>query len=207
MSTPRVAAAWVLAVAVLAGCSGGTNRAAGKVAPTRPAATSTTSTTAPPVTYTVKAGDTLGAIAKRFGASVDALVASNKLTDPNRLTEGQVLVIPPTTTTTTVAATTTTAPAPAKLVVTPGSGAVGTVFQLQLSGALPAETVTFEIDGPAGRKFTGSPHTPTPQGKVDTVYVTTAGDVAGDYTVIATGTLHTSARATFTVTATGTPVT
>jgi murein DD-endopeptidase MepM/ murein hydrolase activator NlpD len=44
--------------------------------------------------YTVVPGDTLGAIASRFGVSLDNLIAANGISDPNRLSVGQVLVIP-----------------------------------------------------------------------------------------------------------------
>lgn len=44
--------------------------------------------------YTVKAGDTLTAIAKRYGTTVDALVSANGLKDPDRLAVGQRLTIP-----------------------------------------------------------------------------------------------------------------
>ena len=62
-----------------------------------------TTTTMPPV-YIVKAGDSLSTIAKMFGLTVDELVAVNELDDPNKIEEGQRLMIPPPTT----AATTTT---------------------------------------------------------------------------------------------------
>ena len=39
-------------------------------------------------------GDTLGAIATRFGVTLDALVAANGIADPNQITVGQVLAIP-----------------------------------------------------------------------------------------------------------------
>jgi LysM repeat protein len=45
----------------------------------------------PATTYTVKAGDTLGAIAKATGKTVADLVAWNKLTNPDAISEGQVL--------------------------------------------------------------------------------------------------------------------
>ncbi|MCS6826996.1 MAG: LysM peptidoglycan-binding domain-containing M23 family metallopeptidase [Caldilinea sp.] len=44
--------------------------------------------------YTVAPGDTLGAIAVRFGVTVEALVAANGIEDPNRIRVGQVLLIP-----------------------------------------------------------------------------------------------------------------
>lgn len=44
--------------------------------------------------YTVESGDTLGAIAARFGVSVDALVAFNQLDSPDVLAVGQVLLVP-----------------------------------------------------------------------------------------------------------------
>lgn len=61
--------------------------------PTRstPAAPSATPT---PVLYVVQQGDTLGAIAIRFGVSVEAIQAANGIDDPTRLRVGQELVIP-----------------------------------------------------------------------------------------------------------------
>lgn len=45
-------------------------------------------------TYTVASGDTLGAIANRFGVTVEDLAAVNGIADPNLLAVGQVLAIP-----------------------------------------------------------------------------------------------------------------
>ncbi len=45
-------------------------------------------------TYTVKAGDTLGAIAQRNGTTVQAIVALNKIEKPDVLTVGSKLKIP-----------------------------------------------------------------------------------------------------------------
>lgn len=45
-------------------------------------------------TYTVASGDTLFAIARRFGTTITALVSLNNLTNPDRLDVGQVLKIP-----------------------------------------------------------------------------------------------------------------
>lgn len=45
--------------------------------------------------YTVQAGDTLLRISQRFNTTIDAIVAANNLSNPNRLDIGQQLVIPP----------------------------------------------------------------------------------------------------------------
>jgi LysM repeat protein len=45
--------------------------------------------------YVVQEGDTLSAIASRFGVSEDAILKLNPLTDRDRLFVGQELVIPP----------------------------------------------------------------------------------------------------------------
>lgn len=46
------------------------------------------------MTYTVKAGDTLTKIAKRYGTSVSALVSLNAIKDPNKIKTGQRIQIP-----------------------------------------------------------------------------------------------------------------
>lgn len=53
-------------------------------------------TPAPPAqtTYVVQRGDTLAAIAQRFGTTVGALQAANGIANPNEIVIGQVLVIP-----------------------------------------------------------------------------------------------------------------
>lgn len=47
-----------------------------------------------PQTYTVVAGDTLTAIAKRFGTTVEILCQLNDIKDPNKIYVGQVLKLP-----------------------------------------------------------------------------------------------------------------
>jgi LysM repeat protein len=47
-----------------------------------------------PRTYRVRSGDTLSAIAARFGTTVRAIVELNDLADPNALSIGQILLIP-----------------------------------------------------------------------------------------------------------------
>ena len=46
------------------------------------------------IIYQVKSGDTLWAIADRFGTSVSELVFTNAIANPNLIYVGQVLVIP-----------------------------------------------------------------------------------------------------------------
>ncbi|WP_461227111.1 LysM peptidoglycan-binding domain-containing protein [Lacticaseibacillus suihuaensis] len=58
------------------------------------------------VTYTVRRGDTLTAIARRYGTTVSALAALNGLKNPNVLMVGQKLVVKKATTTTASSATT-----------------------------------------------------------------------------------------------------
>lgn len=45
--------------------------------------------------YVVQAGDVLGAIAKRFGTTIEAIAAANGITDPDLIRIGQELIIPP----------------------------------------------------------------------------------------------------------------
>jgi LysM repeat protein len=47
-----------------------------------------------PVVYTVKPGDYLAAIARRFGTSVEAIATLNQITNPSRITVGMTLTIP-----------------------------------------------------------------------------------------------------------------
>jgi LysM repeat protein len=59
-----------------------------------PTPTPTLPPTPTPHTYTVQAGDTLFSIARDLEIEVDALMAANGLTDPDRLSVGQVLTVP-----------------------------------------------------------------------------------------------------------------
>lgn len=45
--------------------------------------------------YTVKRGDTLSSIASRHGTSLQALQSTNRISNPNRLSVGTILLIPP----------------------------------------------------------------------------------------------------------------
>jgi murein DD-endopeptidase MepM/ murein hydrolase activator NlpD len=44
--------------------------------------------------YTLRWGDTLGRVARKYGVPIDALVATNNITNPNKVREGTTLTIP-----------------------------------------------------------------------------------------------------------------
>jgi LysM repeat protein len=134
--------------------------------------------------YQVKRGDTLTSIAKFFGVSAAVLTAANHLGNGDRLTEGQVLTIPPV--------------PPPQLAVDPPLAPSGQRFAFNVTGAKAGEAITFEIDKPAGTKFSGQPHTASPDGVVSATYWS-EGDDTGIYTVVATGDRGTSVRGTFMV--------
>ncbi|HEX5097600.1 MAG TPA: LysM domain-containing protein [Acidimicrobiia bacterium] len=143
-----------------------------------------TTTTAAIVTYQVQRGDTLAAIAQRFRVSVSKLVELNQLANPDLLTENQTLRIPP--------------PPPLALVVTPASAEQGRDFEFTLTGAVPLEEITFEVDSPEG-KYTGPAHNAAEDGTVTAIYRTSLSDEAGDYVVIARGNQGTTAQSGFVV--------
>jgi LysM repeat protein len=175
--------------ALVVGCSTshGSARRKSATSSTRSVTTATgptTSTTAPVIAYHVKRGDTLTAIANHFGVPVSVIILRNQIANPDRLTEGQTLLIPP-------------AP-PIQLLVTPAKGEPGQSFDLKLIGAKPSESITFEIDSPNG-KYKGHPHTASTAGLVTATYQTAPTDRPGNYVVIATGTKSSTARAGFVV--------
>ncbi|WP_066400463.1 LysM peptidoglycan-binding domain-containing protein [Neobacillus mesonae] len=61
------------------------------------------------ITYKVKSGDTLSAIAKKYKVSLTSLKSTNKITNANKIKVGLVLKIPSTTTKTTIKKPSTTA--------------------------------------------------------------------------------------------------
>jgi LysM repeat protein len=182
---PRSLVACVIAFALVAGCSshGSSTTSGGSGTSTSVSVAATTTTTLPQL-YRVRAGDTLTAIAQRLRVSAAAIIERNNVSNPNRLTVGQTLVIPPR--------------PPLSLVVTPPRGHVGDGFELRLTGAAPGETIVFAIQSPKGI-FTGRPHTAPDGGAVSATYQTSFGDGPGVYKVTATGDRGTVLRAEFRV--------
>lgn len=138
----------------------------------------------PPVTYVVRRGDRLTAIAARLHTSITAIVLANHMTNPDRLSEGQVLKIP--------------THAPLVLLVKPSKGPQGQQFQLDLIGAKPTEVIRFEIDSPAGKR-NGPPHIASKDGSVTTKYTSGLTDQAGTYKVVAVGNQGTRTQTAFVV--------
>lgn len=59
-----------------------------------PAPTVTPLPTATLQVYEVQPGDNLTTIARRYGVTIDALMAANNINNPNRIIPGEVLLIP-----------------------------------------------------------------------------------------------------------------
>jgi len=148
--------------------------------------TATTTTTTPLTIYRVKPGDSLTKIANHFHVPISAIVTRNHIGNPNRLSQGQTLLIRPR--------------PPLRLIITPRDAQAGQAFQFKLTGAAPSETIRFEIDF-ATRKYTGGPHPASADGTVTATYQTDLGGPTGTYNVTATGNLGTTVRAGFVVVA------
>ena len=181
----------VMCVALIAGCSAPSRTrnvaaTASSTVSTSTTAPKATTTTIPRITYRVKRGDSLTTIAEHFHVSISAIVSRNHVADPDRLTEGETLLIPPAT--------------PVKLVINPAEGDAGQAFEFKLTGAVPSETITFEIDSAAG-KYTGGQHTASADGTVTASYQSTLAGPGGAYNVTAIGNLGTTVRAGFLVAA------
>lgn len=71
-----------------------TQRPTATPAPYTPEPTFTPTVTPTPVIYAIQRGDTLGAVAARFGVTVAALQETNGIADPRSLRIGQELIIP-----------------------------------------------------------------------------------------------------------------
>jgi LysM repeat protein len=101
-ATPRRGGRSALLAVVLASASlacGTTDPASQERLPpirTTIATTTTTTTTIPPgdIVYVVQSGDTLSAIAERFGVTVQSIVDRNGLASPDAIEAGQRLEVP-----------------------------------------------------------------------------------------------------------------
>ncbi len=178
-------------VALLVSCSSSAKHSAPHVTttahksvPTTTTGAPKTTTTAPLITYKVKRGDRLTTIAKRFRVSVPAIVFVNRIANPDRVTDGQVLKNP--------------SHPPLALVVTPVKGPQGQKFALNVIGSKPSEVIRFEIDSSTG-KHIGPPHTASTDGAVTTKYQTSVASATGTYKVIASGNKGTKTKASFVV--------
>ncbi len=96
----RTALAVASAIALFSACSEQRAEPTIAPAPTFPVVTATAGP--PPVptpgksqTYVVREGDTLSAIAARFGVAEEAILDLNPMTDRDQLFVGQELIIPP----------------------------------------------------------------------------------------------------------------
>ncbi len=98
--------------------SGGTTSGGGT-------STSTSTTTSAGGTYTIKSGDTLGAIANRYDTTVSVLQDLNGISDPNKIYAGKVIKLPGGTTTTTETPAV-AAPAPTPVAVDPPENTTAT---------------------------------------------------------------------------------
>ena len=98
LATLGIAALALFMLPALLGIGGGGSNAS--PSPSRPVATAIPSPTpvpAPtPQVYVIKQGDTLSKIARRFGLTIDVLLAANTETikDPNKIAIGDQIIIP-----------------------------------------------------------------------------------------------------------------
>jgi hypothetical protein len=132
----------------------------------------------------------------RTGVVIAALVGTTVLAGCGD--SGGTKTAATTTTSAPVATTTTTLP-PAVVTANPPTSKAGTDIALAMTGGKPGETVTFTITSPSGKAFTGPPHTVDTSGTATATYGT-AGNAAGAYKVLGTGSMGTTATTSFTLT-------
>jgi LysM repeat protein len=115
-------------------------------------------------TYTVRRGDTLSAIALRYGVSMWVLAQANDIRNPSFIYAGQVLHVPGSATPPQPPATT--------------DGNTGRWIDVDLSGQ---RLTAYEGDTPvrSTRVSTGLPHTPTPTGRFRIYAKYISDDMAG----------------------------
>jgi LysM repeat protein len=100
----------------------------------------------PPTTYTVRPGDTLGAIAARYGTTVAALAVANHIANPNLIFPGQVLTLSAGAGATPAPVVPRPAPAPAP--APPSTGSAGLPLPIQyLRGGTVDQGVDYSAPG------------------------------------------------------------
>src|SRR4051794_32300716 len=106
MAFPRLASLWLAALALVTACEGSIvphPQTPGTPSPeptapvlVTPSGPPTPTPTLAQVVYRVKSGDNLGKIANRFHRTIGQILTANpKITDPNHIEIGQLIVIPP----------------------------------------------------------------------------------------------------------------
>lgn len=148
-------------------------------------------------TYTVEPGDTLSAIAARFGTSVEAIAATNGIADPNLIYAGQVISIP----SGTVAVSVAPSPPPAPVTVTSSgtaSGIGGYSNPLRAVGSLAPERIDQGVDysgsGPVYAIGDGVVLNTANAGWPDGAFISyelSSGPAAGDIVYVAEGVVPT----------------
>jgi LysM repeat protein len=115
--------------------------------------------------YTVVAGDTLSAIAARFGTTVAALASANHLANPNVLVPGQVLALGPTGRATTSVVTTSAHSPAAPATVRAAAGTAPTKVRAVAAGIAPAaRAATHPVTPAASGSSAPGAHASTPAG-------------------------------------------
>ena len=92
-----IAALALFMLPALLGIGGGSSPSASPSGSRAPVASASPTTPPAPTSqvYVIKAGDTLLKVAKRFGLTLDELLAANpQIKDPNKIAEGQEIIIP-----------------------------------------------------------------------------------------------------------------
>jgi LysM repeat protein len=149
--------------------------------PTETATPTITPTPSGPFEYTVQQGDTLGAIATRFGTNIPTLLALNPSIDPTTLViyVGQKILVPPPNMQLPTSTTVSTSVPPGTLIsytVMPGDtlGAIANRFNSTVAAIVKENKLTNANDIYAGLilKIPVNIATPVPTATVGTVYPT-----------------------------------
>jgi LysM repeat protein len=138
------------------------------------------------IEHTVVPGDTLGAIARRYGSSIDAIVARNVIADPDRIVAGRSLIVPPAGSAPpapapTIAAPVTTAapasaPAPTTAPATTAAPAPTTAAPTTAAPTTAAPTTAAPTTAAPATTTAPAPGAPAPGVVVSTIWLIQQGD-------------------------------